>query len=191
MRDTSRTRPSFSLTSLPRRLVVLGAGPIGCELAQAFARFGSQVTLIASHSNILAKEDADAAAVIETALRQDGVELLTNARATQVMREESQKQVWIERGERSTGTARVPADEILVAVGRVPNVDDLGLASAGIAFDSDVGVRVDDHFRTTNRTVFGAGDVCSRFQFTHAADAMARIVLQTLCFQDVAEARRW
>lgn len=169
----------FSLTSLPRRLVVIGAGPIGCELAQAFARFGSQVTLIASRPNILAKEDADAASVVDASFRRDGIELLTNARVSRVSRDGDEKQVWIEQGGESCCRS---ADELLVAVGRMPNVNDLGLPTAGVEFDSQVGVRVDDHFRTTNRAVFAAGDVCSRFQFTHAADAMARIVLQNALF---------
>ncbi len=169
----------FSLTSLPRRLVVIGAGPIGCELAQAFARFGSQVTLIASGPNILAKEDADAATVVEAALRRDGIELLTNARVSRVSRDDGEAHVWIERGGDSCNRS---ADELLVAVGRVPNVDDLGLRIADVEFDVQNGIRVDDQFRTTNRAVFAAGDVCSRFQFTHAADAMARIVLQNALF---------
>ena len=169
----------FSLTSLPRRLVVIGAGPIGCELAQAFARFGSQVTLIASGPNILAKEDADAASVVEAALRRDGIELLTNARVTRVSRDAGERKVVIEQG--GDSCLRV-ADELLVAVGRMPNVNELGLPNAGVEFDSQVGVRVDDQFRTTNRAIFAAGDVCSRFQFTHAADAMARIVLQNTLF---------
>lgn len=172
----------FSLKSLPRRLVVIGAGPIGCELAQAFARFGSQVTLIASQPNILAKEDADAASVVEAALRRDGIELLTSARVSRVSSNGDGKQVWIERGVDSTEVTNRPADELLVAVGRVPNVADLGLSNAGVEFDREAGVRVDDHFRTTNRAVFAAGDVCSRFQFTHAADAMARLVLQNALF---------
>ncbi len=172
----------FSLPSLPRRLVVIGAGPIGCELAQAFARFGSQVTLIASHSNILAKEDADAASVVEAAFRRDGIELLTNARVSRVSREGSERHVRIEYGGATSGVMNCPADDVLVAVGRVPNVDELGLSNAGVEFDARAGVRVDDHFRTTNRNVFAAGDVCSRFQFTHAADAMARIVLQNALF---------
>ena len=169
----------FSLTSLPRRLVVIGAGPIGCELAQTFARFGSQVTLIASGPNILAKEDADATSIVEATLRRDEIELLTNARVLRVSHDAGEKQVWIEQGGES---CRRVADELLVAVGRMPNVSDLGLPNAGVNFDSQTGIRVDDHFRTTNRAVFAAGDVCSRFQFTHAADAMARIVLQNALF---------
>lgn len=172
----------FSLASLPRRLMVLGAGPIGCELAQAFARFGSQVTLIASHANVLPKEDADAARIVEASLRRDGVEIFTNAHAVEVTRRTDEKLVKIERGGESSGLETRAADELLVAVGRKPNVDELELNLAGVAFDSQFGVRVDDHFRTTNRRIFAAGDVCSRFQFTHAADAMARIVLQNALF---------
>ena len=172
----------FSLTSLPRRLVVLGAGPIGCELAQAFARFGSQVTLIASRANILPKEDADAARVVEESLRRDGVEILTQAQIVEVTRRGDEKLVRIEMSGTRPGLEDRATDELLIAVGRTPNVNDLGLDVAGIAFDSRVGVRVDDHLRTTNRRVFAAGDVCSRFQFTHAADAMARIVLQNALF---------
>lgn len=172
----------FSLASLPRRLVVLGAGPIGCELAQAFARFGSQVTLIASRANVLPKEDADAARIVEASLRRDGVEILANARVVGVARRVPEKQVAIECGGVGRGSINRTADELLVAVGRTPNVAGLGLEVAGVEFDSRAGVRVDDHFRTTNRRVFAAGDVCSRIQFTHAADAMARIVLQNALF---------
>lgn len=172
----------FSLASLPRRLVVLGAGPIGCELAQAFARFGVQVTLVASHTQVLPKEDADAARIVEASLRRDGVEFLANARVLGVTRSGSEKQVAIECGGVGRSSTNRTADELLVAVGRTPNVAGLGLDVAGVEFDSRTGIRVDDHFRTANRRVFAAGDVCSRFQFTHAADAMARIVLQNALF---------
>ncbi len=169
----------FSLTSLPRRLVVLGAGPIGCELAQAFARFGSQVTLLDLESNVLPREDADASRVVAESLRRDGVEILLNARVVGVSRNGIEKQVAIESGGEAIQRT---TDELLVAVGRIPNVAGLGLEVSGVTFDSQTGVRVDDRLRTSNRRVFAAGDVCSRFQFTHAADAMARIVLQNALF---------
>ena len=172
----------FSLASLPRRLVVLGAGPIGCELAQAFARFGSQVTLIASHANVLPKEDAAAARIVEESLRRDGVEILTNAQVAGVASNGTEKLVSIKFANDTLVAANRLTDELLVAVGRTPNVDGLGLEDARVEFDLQTGVRVDDRFRTTNRRVFAAGDVCSRFQFTHAADAMARIVLQNALF---------
>ena len=172
----------FSLASLPRRLVVLGAGPIGCELAQAFARFGSQVTLVASHTNVLPKEDAAAARIVEESLRRDGVEILTNAQVAGVASNGTEKLVSIKFANDTLVVANRLTDELLVAVGRTPNVDGLGLEDARVEFDLQTGVRVDDRFRTTNRRVFAAGDVCSRFQFTHAADAMARIVLQNALF---------
>lgn len=182
---------AFSLTSLPRRLVVLGAGPVGCELAQAWARLGSQVTLIASHANVLPKEDVDAARVVEKSLCRDGVEILKQARVVAVERRGEEKLLRIEANAEKLESKERIADQVLVAVGRKPNVDGLGFESAGIEFDVRAGVRVDDRLRTTNRRVFAAGDVCSRFQFTHAADAMARIVLQNALFPDEAACRRW
>ncbi len=201
----------FSLNRLPKRLAVLGAGPIGCELAQAFARFGSHVTLLASERGVLPKEDHDAAKVVESAMRRDGIEIVRNARLVRVGRNlnlplargggegrgegegegEGKLSIGCEAfsplpltlspaaGERGP---EIGADELLVAVGRTPNIEGLGLEHVGIAFDPREGVRVDDHFRTSHKDVFAAGDVCSKFKFTHAADAMARIVLQNALF---------
>ena len=167
----------FSLHELPKQLTVLGAGPIGCELAQAFARFGSYVTLIAAGPTILPKEDPAAARLVESAMQTDGVEILRNTRLERVERTENGLQLWLEPniGARNT-------EALLIAVGRTPSVDSLDLNKAGIEFDSHDGVIVDDHFRTSNHRVFAAGDVCSKFKFTHAADAMARIVLQNALF---------
>ncbi len=169
----------LSLAELPQRLTVIGAGPIGCELAQAFARFGSHVTLIASGPQVLSKEDADAGQIVESALRHDGVDIRKAARVVRAERDGAAKRLIVQT---DGAESVVFADELLVAVGRAPNVESLNLDQAGITFDSRDGVRVDDHLRTTNRAVFAAGDVCSRFQFTHAADAMARIVLQNALF---------
>ena len=107
----------FSLTSLPRRLLILGAGPIGCELAQAFARFGSQVTLIASRANVLPKEDADASRIVEESLRRDGVEIFTNARVVGVLQRGDEKQLAIECGGDARGSINRTTDELLVAIG--------------------------------------------------------------------------
>lgn len=167
----------FSLTELPKRLTVLGAGPIGCELAQAFARFGSRVTLIASGPTILPKEDPAAASVVESSMQKDGVEILKSTRLERVERTGQEMQLWLQ----SNNGVRV-TDALLIAVGRTPNIESLALDRAGIEFDPRNGVVVDDHFRTSNRRVFAAGDVCSKFKFTHAADAMARIVLQNALF---------
>jgi pyruvate/2-oxoglutarate dehydrogenase complex dihydrolipoamide dehydrogenase (E3) component len=175
----------FSLTALPPRLAVIGAGPIGCELAQAFARFGSAVHLLGNHPQLLPKEDRDAAARVEQALRRDGVELTLNC---QVSRVETLGQ---EKGVHLTcdGSQRqVAVDEILVGAGRVPNVDGLGLDAAGVRHDTREGVWVNDRLQTSNRNIYAAGDICSRFKFTHAADAMARIVIQNALFKGRARA---
>jgi pyruvate/2-oxoglutarate dehydrogenase complex dihydrolipoamide dehydrogenase (E3) component len=168
----------FALTRLPRRLGVIGAGPIGCELAQAFARFGSQVSIIETMHGILPHEDRDAAQLVEQRMVKDGVAVLCCSQDLLV--------ATIPDGKRLTGRSHgrpydVTVDDILVGVGRTPNVKGLGLESAGIDFTGQ-GVRVNNRLQTSNRKVFAAGDVCSRFKFTHAADAMAQIVVQNALF---------
>jgi pyruvate/2-oxoglutarate dehydrogenase complex dihydrolipoamide dehydrogenase (E3) component len=168
----------FSLTALPRRIAVIGAGPVGCEMAQAFARFGSQVYLIEAMHGILHKEDRDAAQLVEQQLVKDGVTLLCCGQELRVAK--------TTEGKRLTGSTHdrrydVTVDEILVGVGRTPNVERLGLETAGVKFD-ERGVGVNDRLQTSNPKIFAAGDVCSRFKFTHAADAMAQIVVQNALF---------
>ncbi len=166
----------FSLTELRPRLAVIGAGPIGCELAQAFARFGSRVTLLEVLPRILAKEDPDAAAIVESALHRDGMEILTDAQISKVEMRGNQRVLHVE------GRPEIVVDAILIGAGRLPNVEDLGLESAGVAFDPRKGVTVNDRLQTTNSRIYAAGDVCSRYQFTHMADALARIVIQNALF---------
>jgi pyruvate/2-oxoglutarate dehydrogenase complex dihydrolipoamide dehydrogenase (E3) component len=169
----------FSLTTLPRHLVVIGAGPIGCELAQAFARFGAEVTLVSDGARIMPREDPDAAAIVQAALERDGVNLVLGAKVTSIANAiGGEKLVHFER-DGHEGSA--VGDALLVAVGRAPNVEGLDLQAAGIAVDQN-GVSVNEHLRTSNRRVFAAGDVASRFKFTHAADAMARLVIQNALF---------
>lgn len=169
----------FSLTALPKRLTVVGAGPIGCEMAQAFARLGSRVVLVTAGAQVLPREDPDAAAFVERALRADGVDLRYNVEVTAAGRTRGgSRRLSLERGGQAE---QVEGDEILVAVGRVPNLDGLGLEAAGVSHGRQ-GVQVDDFLRTSNPRIFAAGDVCSAFKFTHAADAMARIVLRNALF---------
>jgi pyruvate/2-oxoglutarate dehydrogenase complex dihydrolipoamide dehydrogenase (E3) component len=168
----------FSLTELPRRLAVVGAGPIGCELAQGFARFGADVVLIESAAGILPREDREAAAVLRAALERDGVRILRDGRDLSVARGDGGIRWQLATaGREQEGIA----DALLVAVGRAPNVEGLGLEAAGVAYDRK-GVRVDERLRTTNPKIYACGDVCSRFKFTHAADFMARIVIQNALF---------
>ncbi|MBV8138274.1 MAG: mercuric reductase [Deltaproteobacteria bacterium] len=169
----------FSLTELPRRLAVIGAGPIGCELAQVMGRFGSQVTLLEVESQILIREDRDAAERVERALKRDGITITTAARILAVEKRGTEKVLRVEVG----GVEReISVDEILLGVGRLPNVDGLGLEAAGVQYDRSAGVKVDDCLRTTNASIYAAGDCASALKFTHLSDAHARIVLRNALF---------
>jgi len=175
----------FSLTELPRRLAILGSGPIGCEMAQAFARFGSEVTLIGTSEHILDREDPDAAARVEASLKRDGVTIRCGGKTAEVRRHGDERTVVLDcDGQHS----EVTVDAILVGVGRTPNVDRLGLDAAGVKFDAHHGVDVDDRLRTSNPRIFAAGDICTKYKFTHTADAMARIVIQNALFFGRAKA---
>jgi pyruvate/2-oxoglutarate dehydrogenase complex dihydrolipoamide dehydrogenase (E3) component len=169
----------FSLTELPHRLAVIGAGPIGCELAQTFQRFGSQVTLLEIAPQILIREDRDAAAVLEAALKRDGVEVMTGRRIVNVSRRGPEKVIAVQR---DGATSEIAVDEIIVGVGRAPAVEGLGLETAKIEYDTERGITVDDHLRTTNPLVYAAGDVCSAYKFTHLSDAQAKIAIRNALF---------
>ena len=161
----------FELEELPESLVVIGGGPIGCELAQAFARFGCRVTLLEREEHILPSEDPQAAKLVARALQNDGVELMTSATVT----EAREGVLTLDDG------AKLRADAVLVAVGRVPSVEGLGLDHAGVEFDGR-GVKVDDRLRTSQKHIFASGDVASSLKFTHVADAMSKIVLRNALF---------
>lgn len=168
----------FSLAQLPRRLAVIGAGPIGCELAQAFRRFGSEVTVVSADPRVLPKEDPEAAELLRQQLSREGIELRLGAELTRVSSSSEGKTISFDCGR---GEERCTVDEILVAVGRAPNVEGLDLDVAGVATHRS-GVQVDDRLRTTNSRIYAAGDICTPYKFTHAADAMARVVLQNALF---------
>ena len=168
----------FSLTARPRRLAVIGGGPIGCEMAQSFVRFGSQVTLVEQLEHILPREDADAAAVVQEQMRRDGVVFAFGARVESIEQRGNEKVI---RYTTNETTHEIAIDEILVGVGRAPNVEGLGLEAAGVAFDR-TGVTVDSSLQTSNRRIYAAGDICFPFKFTHTADAMAQIVIQNALF---------
>ena len=168
----------FSLTERPARLAVIGAGPIGCELAQSFARFGSRVTLLERISHILPREDADASAIVQAQMARDGVAFAFDASVDRVERRGSDRLVCFTiNGEEH----EIAVDEILVGVGRAPNVEGLGLEAAGVAFDK-IGVTVSPKLQTSSPRIYAAGDICFPFKFTHTADAMAQIVIQNALF---------
>ncbi|MDD9819404.1 MAG: mercuric reductase [Nitrospira sp.] len=169
----------FSLTQLPPRLAIIGAGPIGCEMAQSFARFGSLVCLIERSTHILPREDADAAHIVQTQMENDGVLFAFDATITGVAVRGQEKVVQYDRNGEHHEFA---ADEILIGVGRAPNVDALALETVGVDYDGLSGVQVNNRLQTTNPTIYAAGDVCFPLKFTHTADAMAQIVIQNALF---------
>ncbi|MEW6542240.1 MAG: mercuric reductase [Nitrospirota bacterium] len=168
----------FTLTELPRRVGVIGAGPIGCELAQAFARFGSQVYLIEALHGIMPNEDRDAAEIVLKSMSRDGLTLLCCGKDLAVSRTDGGKRLTVDSHGRHYD---VIVDEILVGVGRTPNTEGLGLETVGVEYDK-TGVKVNARLQTANPRIYAAGDICSRYKFTHAADAMAQIVIQNALF---------
>jgi pyruvate/2-oxoglutarate dehydrogenase complex dihydrolipoamide dehydrogenase (E3) component len=151
----------FDIEQQPRRWLIIGAGPIGCEIAQTMALFGSDVTVTDIADRPLSREDADASAIVRRQLESDGVRFALGAPLPRVSRDD--------------------ADAVLVAVGRTPNVEGMNLDAAGIRHTKD-GVVVNDRLQTTNARVFAAGDIASPYKFTHVADATARIVVQNALF---------
>ncbi len=175
----------FSLTELPKRLGIIGAGPIGCELAQAFVNLGSEVLLVESADGLLPLEDADASEIVRKSLQRDGVKLLCCGKELKLRREDGEIRLSVASQGQQYDEA---VDQLLVSAGRAPNVQNLGLETVGVEFDLRTGVRVNDRLQTTNPDIFAAGDVCSKFKFTHAADFMARIVIQNALFKGRAKA---
>jgi dihydrolipoamide dehydrogenase len=169
----------FSLIQRPQSLAIVGAGLIGCELAQAFQRLGSQVTLFQRSGRILTKEDSEAASVLQKVLVAEGVRLVLNSQVVEVHTVREGKQVNFSiNGVRDS----VIVDDILVSIGRKPNLEELNLAAVGVNSDRSLGVKVNDYLQTTNPKIYAAGDICMNFSFTHAADAMARIVIKNTLF---------
>ncbi len=169
----------FELTECPRRILVMGGGPVGCELAQAFCRFGSQVIIAQDDPTFLPKEERDAAQVLSYVLARDGVEIHLNTTVVAVRMEGAQKVVDLVC---DGDTFSVSVDEIAVGIGRAPNVESVNLEAAGVLYDTEAGIRVDDYLQTSNPRIYAAGDVCLEHKFTHAAEASARIVVRNALF---------
>ncbi|MEI6233466.1 MAG: mercuric reductase [Planctomycetota bacterium] len=169
----------FDWTVQPESLIVLGGGAIGCELAQTFQRLGTRVILLEAFPRLLARDDADAAEVVRNSMSKDGVEIHLSTKVIEIKKSSDGKRVV--SVEQNGQTHQFTGDRILVATGRKPVLDALNLNAAGV--DSDVnGVITDDFLMTSNARVYAAGDVCSKYKFTHAADAMARLVLRNALF---------
>lgn len=175
----------FSMTELPRRLAVIGAGPIGCEMAQAFQRFGSEVFLVEATHGILPREDSDASGIVLESMLKDGVQLLCCGKDLKLSKADGGR-VRLAVDSHSKRYDEV-VDKLLVAAGRSPNVEGLGLEAAGVTY-SKKGVQVNDQLQTTQPDIYAAGDICSPYQFTHAADFMARTVIRNALFLGRAKA---
>ena len=169
----------FDLIRQPRRLLVVGGGPLGCELAQAFCRLGVEVILAQDEPMFLPGEERDAAQILSDALAQDGIEIHLNSPVVAVRLENGSKVAdLVNDGVMTT----VAVDEILIGVGRAPNVEGMDLEAANVRYDTGKGIVVDDFLRTSNRRIYAAGDVCLTRKFTHSAEASARIVVQNALF---------
>eukprot|EP00929_Paragymnodinium_shiwhaense_P109093 TRINITY_DN75469_c0_g1_i1.p1 TRINITY_DN75469_c0_g1~~TRINITY_DN75469_c0_g1_i1.p1 ORF type:complete len:534 (+),score=117.69 TRINITY_DN75469_c0_g1_i1:91-1692(+) len=175
----------FNLTTLPPRLAVLGAGPIGLEMAQSFQRFGSKVTVLEAFPRILGPEDEEASKIIHKVLEEDGCRILAGIAVKSVSHKDGTP--WPEISitiEKDGKSEVVVCDAFLVATGRVPNVEGLGLEDAGVEYKVGLGVKVNDDLSTTNPDIYALGDVCDQpaLRFTHMAGTMAGMVVQNALF---------
>ena len=168
----------FYLDHSPRSLIILGAGPIAAEMAQAFARLGSKVEVIQRSGQILSLEDPDLADTVMEVLSREGVVFHLNAGVRRVRDLGVEREVVIQKGEEEIS---LRAEMILVALGRKPNLDDLNLEAAGVEYDSK-GLKVDDRLRTSQKHIYAAGDATGAFQFTHAAGYEGGIVVSNAIF---------
>ena len=176
----------FSLTELPPRFAIIGGGPIGCELAQTFQRLGSQIFLFHNHSQLLNKEDQDAAEIIQNTFIKEGIQLILESKIERIEKTSEGKIIHYTHQGKSDF---IIVDEILVGTGRSPNVEGLNLEAVGVEYNQRVGIKVNDYLQTTNPNIYGAGDVCMNWKFTHAADAAARIVIKNIFFSPLGWGR--
>jgi pyruvate/2-oxoglutarate dehydrogenase complex dihydrolipoamide dehydrogenase (E3) component len=170
----------LGLKELPRSMVIVGAGPIGTEFAQMFARLGSRVELISSKENPLPVEDPEIGAALRGYLEEDGVRVHGGYRAEEARLLHNGEKVVFARNGRGE-SVELRGEEVLVAAGRAPTVDGLGLKNAGIEL-GEGGIVVDEHLETTAKGVYAAGDITGIMRFTHAAEYQGRIALQNALF---------
>jgi pyruvate/2-oxoglutarate dehydrogenase complex dihydrolipoamide dehydrogenase (E3) component len=165
----------FDLKTLPGRIAVIGGGPLGCELAQALRRLGPHVTIIQADPKFLPREERDAAEILSRSMARGGVEIRLNTTVTAARFEGGAKVLeTINNGMRSD----LQSDEIILSIGRVPNVEDLRLSNAGITTEAPHGIAVDDFLCSANSNIYAAGDVCLDLKFTNAAQSSALLAVQ-------------
>jgi pyruvate/2-oxoglutarate dehydrogenase complex dihydrolipoamide dehydrogenase (E3) component len=168
----------FELTEIPDSLAVIGGGPIGCELAQAFSRLGSQVIIFHKNPHIMDREEPEAVQLLESKFLNEGIKIINSSVIERVEQKNGKKLVhYTVKG----GIYSIAVSTILVGVGRSPNIEGLNLEKANVGFDR-AGIVTNDYLQTSNRRIFAAGDVAMKYKFTHAADAAARIVVRNALF---------
>ncbi len=160
----------FELTEQPKRLLVMGAGPVGIEMAQAFRRLGSAVTVVEPEERILPKDDAELTDMLRMTLEEEGISFRFGRSVSNVERAGGELRGSLDNGE------AIACDAVLAAIGREPNVRGLGLENAGVAF-SDRGIALDRHCKTSQKHIYASGDVTGRYQFTHMAEHMSKIAV--------------
>ena len=169
----------FSLTELPERFGIVGSGPIGSEMAQTFARFGSEVYLFELNDRVLPREDPDASKILIEQFKRDGIHVMLNSKDMQIHpADDARIRVSVTCDAKRE---EILVDKLLVAVGRAPNTENLNLEAVNVKHDRH-GVDVNDNLQTTNPRIYAAGDICSKYKFTHSADFQARIVIQNALF---------
>ena len=162
----------FKLSSLPRRLAVIGGGPISCELSQAFCRLGSQVTLITRGGTLLSKDDIAATERLQKTMEKEGVRIIMHSQVQRVKKRGAEKVLYLDKNNEG-----IVADEILVGIGRTPVVEGLGLEKGGVAYDLQKGITTNDYLQTSNPNIYAAGDVSSSYKFTHVSKELAKLAV--------------
>jgi len=176
----------WELRELPARLVVLGGGPIGCELAQCFARFGSQVTQVEMASRLLIREDAEASEAVMTKFRQEGINVLVGHTAKEFMIENNEKILLVEHDGKEL---RIPFDQVVLAIGRVANIQGYGLEQLGVETSPKHSIETNEFQQTNYPNIFACGDVSGPFQFTHVAAHQAWYAAVNALFGSVIKLR--
>jgi pyruvate/2-oxoglutarate dehydrogenase complex dihydrolipoamide dehydrogenase (E3) component len=169
----------FDTTECPRRLLVIGGGPLGCELAQAFCRLGSQVSIVQDDPMFLGNEERDAAQILSDAMARDGIGIHLNTDTVRVRKEGNEKIAELISDDYKFTIA---ADEILVGIGSTPNVSGMNLEAVGVDYNKEDGIATNDYLQTTNSRIYAAGDVCSEHKFPHIETAAADIVVNNALF---------
>jgi pyruvate/2-oxoglutarate dehydrogenase complex dihydrolipoamide dehydrogenase (E3) component len=169
----------FDLAECPPRLLVLGGGPLGCELAQAFCRLGSQVSIVQNDPMFLGNEERDAAQILSGSLARDGVGIHLNTEAVNVRMDQNQKIIDLVSDDYKFS---LTVDAILVGIGSAPNVERMNLEGAGVKYGKEAGIMTNDYLQTSNPNIYAAGDVCSEKKFPHIEAAAADLVLHNALF---------